>query len=247
MRISNPRERAFYCVSAQSGLRPDTICKLQVDDVERILDNYTPTPCLIKVSEEKTKGAYSSYFSFCGEESVRYLKDYLKTRLNVTGKSWLFCAVGNENKRLRRDTMSHLFRRAVDKLKNQNLLDFERKFGKPSEVRLYNLRKWFRRQASRSGQDYCNFWMGHNLGVDEHYFPRDFELHRNHYQEKAQPYLRIEKRTPSESERVIEELQSKFEYISGIIEASGMAGWSKEDFQALQEFIDERKRSKGTT
>jgi len=91
-------------------------------------------------------------------------------------------------------------------------MDYElRENGKPSELRLYSLRKWFRNQAGPAGVDFVNYWMGHTLGVDEHYFSTDVERHRKQYREKAMPHLRLETQTPSETEATITELRQQLE------------------------------------
>jgi len=58
------RDRAFYAVMAQSGLRPDTICKLQRKHIEydRLLRGESPVK--IDVPAEITKGKYRPYFTF---------------------------------------------------------------------------------------------------------------------------------------------------------------------------------------
>ncbi len=90
------------------------------------------------------------------------------------------------------------------------MLDFEQKApGKPRNVRLYSLRKFFRKCAGHAGQDYVKFWMGHSLGgVDSAYFSRDPEHHRKIYQEKAAPHLYIEHALESE----LEDLRAEVEF-----------------------------------
>jgi hypothetical protein len=75
-----------------------------------------------------------------------------------------------------------------------------------NELRLYNLRKFFRKYAGQAGSDYVNFWMGHTakLGVDIHYFSRDVEYHRKIFVEKAMPFLMIETAQLTSFETVLE-------------------------------------------
>jgi integrase len=230
LRLCNLRDRAFLCMLAQSGLRPGTIAKLRVKDVEKILFHDTPVPCKITVKQENTKGAYGEYFSFMGEESVSYLKDYLKTKSKVlTDDDYLFSKFGKEHemKPLDPGILTHIFERIVNGLRAKNVLSFktstkkmsiETKTHEPlrnhisrSELRLYNLRKYFRKYAGQAGHDYVNFWMGHtsSLGVDLHYFSKDAEHHRKIYQDKAMPHLRLETATASESQTAINELTQR--------------------------------------
>jgi integrase/uncharacterized coiled-coil protein SlyX len=230
LKLCNLRDRTFLCMLAQSGLRPSTISKLRVKDVEKILEHDTPIPCKITVKQENTKGMYGEYFSFMGQESVSYLKDYLKTKSRVlTDDDYLFSKFGKEHeeKPLDPGILTHIFERIVNRLRDKSVLTFktstkkmpiETKNHEPlrdrtsrSELRLYNLRKYFRKYAGQAGHDYVNFWMGHtsSLGVDLHYFSKDPELHRKTYQDKAMPHLRLETATVSESQTAINELTQR--------------------------------------
>lgn len=224
------RDRAFFCVMVQSGLRPSTIANLRIGDVEGILEENTPVPCKIAVRQENTKGKFQGYFSFIGKEAVSNLKDYLKTRKKIlTAEDYVFTMFGesHEETPVSPAVLTHIFRRIIERLKSHDVFDFKvkrkemavetsdhrplRSHISRSEVRLYSLRKFFRKYAAQAGPDYVNFWMGHtsSLGVDLHYFSRDAELHRKQYAEKAMPFLRLETATPSESEKQIEELRKE--------------------------------------
>jgi integrase len=228
LKLSDFREKAFYSLIAQTGLRPETLTKLKIGDLEKILDPDTPMPCLITVRQEATKGAYQGYFTFAPEESIKHLKEYLQTRKTpLTKDSLLFCMYNDESKPISPGVFSHLFRRVVMRLQKDNILSFEtkrkdievktkedillRRHISRNELRLYNLRKFFRKYAGQAGADFVNFWMGHTsaLGVDLHYFSRDVEFHRKVFNEKALPFLRIETHTPSETEKQIEELRKE--------------------------------------
>jgi integrase len=213
VRNSQPREKAFYALMVQSGLRPNEICNLKVEDFEQLLSGNTPIPCLIQIRQEATKGKYSSYFSFAGKEAIDYIKEYFKRdNRTVTLESYVFTKDDGESQ-TDTDLISHLFRRTVTRLKKEHKLNFKNKeseIANRNELRLYNLRKYFRNHAGQAGQDYVNFWMGHSLGVDGHYFSgTDTEMHRNKYIEKAMPNLRIEEKAPGENEQVIITLQKE--------------------------------------
>jgi len=230
LNVANVRDRAFFCVLVQSGLRPATVANLRIGDVEGILEENTPIPCKITVRQENTKGKFQGYFSFIGKEAVSNLKDYLKTRnKSLIADDYVFTMFGetHEETPVGPGVLTHIFRRIIERLKNHDVLDFkvkrkdmavETSDHRPlrsrisrSELRLYSLRKFFRKYAAQAGPDYVNFWMGHtsSLGVDLHYFSRDVELHRKQYAEKAMPFLRLETATPSESEKQIEELHKE--------------------------------------
>jgi len=198
-------------------LRPDTLRNLKRKHVEPEFSKGI-IPCCIEVPEEIAKGEFGAYFSFMGEESVNYLKAYLDTRATIDPEDYLFTSHGTD-KRLNTKSISGIFLRAIQKLKEKGLMDFEQKQqGKPRSVRLYNLRKFFRKYGGQAGVEYVNFWMGHKTNYkaphipasDEHYFSReDVEFHRQLYKEKAMPYLRLETATPSETEQTIMELRKQ--------------------------------------
>ncbi len=218
MKISNPRERAFFCVMAQSGLRPDTLCSLKLKHVEPLDTIPEDKACKITVPENIAKGKYGAYFTFIGPEAVRHLRTYLLKRPNIKPDDYLFTSRASD-KRLNPKSVSGLFTRAIEKLKDSDVMDFEQKNpGKPRNVRLYNLRKWFRKQAGHAGPDFVNFWMGHTLGVDAHYFSRDPEHHRKRYEEQAMVYLRIEAETPDALQRRINEQDKKIESLNKQLE-----------------------------
>ena len=207
---SRPRERAFFTMMAQTGLRPTTLCKLKI---KHILPDFRDgtIPCKTDVPQELAKGKYRNYFSFMGEESVKALKKYFLTRRNLNRESFLFVSHGRNPTEVSPKTFSAVFSRTARKLKQTGEIDFEAEYGKPAKLRLYNLRKYFRKYAGQAGADFVNFWMGHTLGVDEHYFSRDPELHRKMYMEKAMPHLRLETATPSETERELVDLRKEQE------------------------------------
>ena len=253
LNISKPRDKAFYTAIAQSGLRPYTLCLLQIRDVENILEENTPVPCKIEVPQDKAKGKYKGYFTFIGPEAVAYLKNYLKTRNNLTPQSYLFTAQGQENKPLNNNSISQIFRAAINKLKKKGLIQFERPpktsrngmvKGRPAQLRLYCLRKFFRKYAGQAGYDYVQFWLGHVLkNSDEHYFSRDVYLHRKTYMEKAMPHLRLEEATPSETDQIIKRQAREIEDFRKEIGMLREAHWRTiQEVHKLEKLYEELKR-----
>jgi integrase len=214
IKISKPREKAYYALMVQSGLRPNEISNLKIGDFENLLSENPPIPCKITIRQDKTKGKYRPYFTFTGEESINYIKEYLRrdNRPMATEDDFLFTMEDGKTK-TDTDLISHIFRRTVRKLKKQNVLDFKNikeKKANRNELRLYNLRKYFRNHAGAAGTDYVNFWMGHSLGVDGHYFSQtDTETHRKQYTEKAMLNLKIETKTPNQTMESITKLETE--------------------------------------
>jgi integrase len=220
--ISAPRSRAFFCMMAQSGLRPETLCNLKLKHVEPDFSKDM-IPCKVDVPQELAKGQYRAYFTFMGEESVKYLKAYLQTRPALTSEDYLFAQVASSGASVDSaraklpaspKSFSSIFKEALQKLKKKGAIDYEiRENGKPSELRLYTLRKFFRKFANQAGFELVQFWMGHIVrsGVEESYRPNDPKWHRDEYTKKAMPYLRFEVATPDENASVIMEQAKEIE------------------------------------
>jgi site-specific recombinase XerC len=208
---SRPRERAFYAIMAQSGLRPDTICNLKYKHIKEDLENDR-IPCKIEIPQEIAKGKYHSYFTFIGEEAVKYLRSYLIIRSEIKDEEYLFVKEGTESARVNPKSFSKFFAQTVQKLNEKGLMKLnQKKSNKPHDIRLYNLRKWFRKYANQAGFEFVQFWMGHTVkaGQDEHYRPPDLEYYRKIYAEKAMPFLRLETATPTEAEKAITTLKQE--------------------------------------
>jgi len=210
LNASRPREKAFFTIIAQSGLRPDTICNLRYKHIkEDFITNHVP--CKIDVPQEIAKGKYRDYFTFIGEEAVKYLQSYLNTRPHMKDEDYLFLKQGTKQKASAK-SFSNQFARAVQMLQRKGLIEVkQRERSKPRDVRLYSLRKFFRKHANQAGFEYVQFWMGHivKTGQEEHYRPTDVGHHRKLYAEKAMPFLRLETATPTETEKTIEELKKQ--------------------------------------
>jgi len=156
------------------------------------------------------------------------LKAYLATRPGLGPEDYLFVNHGTD-KHLNRKSVTNIFSDTIETLRKKGLLKFNQKQpGKPRELRLYCLRKWFRNQAAQAGVEYVNFWMGHKANYkapqipesDAHYFSREqVEFHRGLYAEKAAPYLRLDAQTPGEMELTIKELRSKVTDLEATLKA----------------------------
>jgi len=209
---SRPRERAFYAIMAQSGLRPFTICNLKYENIKEDLENNI-IPCKIEIPQEIAKGKYHAYFTFIGDEAVKYLRSYLVIRPKIKDEDYLFLSDDGQ-KNTSSKSISKFFAQTVKKLPDKELMTLkQKKKTKPHDVRLYNLRKFFRKYANQAGFEFVQFWMGHtvNAGQDDHYRPKDVEFHRKLYAEKAAPDIRIDSETPRETEKALTSLKQENE------------------------------------
>jgi len=253
LKASRPRDRAFFCVMAQSGLRPLTLCSLKLKHIESEFSEGK-IPCKIEVPEEIAKGEFGSYFTFMGEESVKHLKAYfVSKRPGIGPEDYLFTSHGSA-KQLSTKSISGIFVRILENLKESGKIDFEqKKHGKPRNVRLYNMRKFFRMQAGHAGIEYVNFWMGHKTDYkaphipasDVHYFSReDVEAQRKLYKEKAMPYLRLETATPSETEKTISRYEQQIEELTKNLDKAQARIEELEEFKKHFEWLADPEKAK---
>jgi site-specific recombinase XerD len=232
MAISRIREKAFFVVMAQSGLRPHTIVQLRMKNLE----SFDKVPCKIEVPKEITKGKYGSYMTFIGPDAIKYMKQYFSTRTDLAPNSLLFCSHSDPSKPANVKDLSRAFKLAARKLEKTGAIDFEIRQGKPSELRFYTLRKFFRKQAHQMGFENVNYLMGHTVrGSDANYKPQDPEFYRKLYEEKAMPFLRFESATPTETEKTIAELKKQLEERDKQVETMRV---TIEKIQPLVEFVN---------
>jgi site-specific recombinase XerD len=239
MSVSRLRERAFYAVMAQSGLRPFTLVQLRM----KHLESLDKVPCMITVPKEIAKGKYGDYCSFIGPDAIKHLKQYLSTRKNLTAESYVF---GNQyhpdsNKPLDPKDISRTFKITARKLASSGALKYEVREGKPSEIRFYVLRKFFRKQAAQVGFENVQYLMGHIVkGSDNNYRPRDPEFYRQLYAEKAMPYLRLESKQPAETEKLVEEQAREIEDLKRQLASQDAYKKTLEDkFQKIEDWKKE--------
>jgi cell division protein FtsB len=119
---------------------------------------------------------------------------------------------------------------------------------KRRHLNLYTLRKYFRNNIKTSEPAFKEFWMGHSLGVDKHYFeahiddPKTIERHREEYA-AGYAFLRVDVESPNvKSMKEIEELRRE----NDVLKAQMANMVSKEDIQALiDKAIDDAFESRG--
>lgn len=191
---SSLRDRSFFLMMLESGLRPDTLTKLQYGQFREDFEAGI-VPMKIDLASEVLKDRVSARWSFIGEDGFNVLKQYLKGR-NLEDESYIFTArkktmnFKGEDAPLGDKTFSSQFGRTVTSLglakKGKGLEE-----RKPRQVRLYGLRKYFRNNMT-CDSNYREWWMGHDIGTDEHYISRDVERHREEYL-KGYANLRLHK------------------------------------------------------
>jgi len=138
---------------------------------------------------------------------------------------------------MRPSAFSAQFNKTVRKLRDKGILDFEVKDNKPSELRLYTLRKFFKKHSYQVGEEFSEFWMGHKgKGVFDNYRAKDPEHHRKLYAEKAMPFLRIQNATPTETDKMMVEQDNKIKSLERQVEEL------KQKDQEIQELKAQNKQ-----
>lgn len=183
---SGLRDRCFFLMMAESGLRPNTLTQLKWKHVkEEFLANKIPMK--ISLPSEILKCSVSERWTFIGEDSVKLLKEYLQSRMPMDNEDYLFVqqtSSRRNGKGLKRqdigvtpEAFSVKFASLAKKL---GLTEVE-KAGKPKKLRLYALRKYFKKFATCE-RTFVEYWMGHT-DTETHYISMDVEHHRKMYEE----------------------------------------------------------------
>jgi hypothetical protein len=205
----------------QSGLLPHTIKKLEIENLEKILDPNTPIPCKIEIPNEK-------FPIFIGEEAVQYLKQYLEIRAikeTSTPASLLFTSKNKPNKEINTKDVSRTFARAAQKLKKQRKINYKTESRRPNELRLFSLIRFYKNKT----QNYLNELRNNTTS-------RDNEFYRKLYEEKAMPFLEIEPPTPIEIHQLKKQHQKEIEKRDK--EFQELSQRMKQDMTKLQPLIE---------
>jgi integrase len=175
--VSGPREKAFFIMMVETGLRPDTLVKLQYKHIKTEYEQGK-IPMKIDLPAQLLKDRVGDRFTFLGEDGYKILKTYLDTLGKLDDEDYIFQPEKKSTKKepLPPTTFSNYFRKMALKM---GIVE-KRVKGKPLPVRLYCLRKYFRNNC-RLDPSIREFLMGHSLGTDEHYIARDVELYRQMY------------------------------------------------------------------
>lgn len=210
---ASPRDRTIFCMMAQGGLSPKNSVLLKYKHIKEDFE-ANKIPCCIQLPKEISKSSHSNHFTFIGEESVEYLKQYFEVRGVPNDDDLVFLPTRKDRRGkgiVERKSLAMRFTEIVQQLGLISEKELEERKGKPKTVRLYNLRKFFRKYAGLAGADYVNFWMGHKLNYkaehipssDEYYFSRtDIDFHREIFREKSMPNLGVGSIATSETESV---------------------------------------------
>jgi len=204
---SSLRDKAFFIIMVESGLRPNTILQLKYKHIKEDFERGI-VPMRILLPSEILKDRISSRFTFIGEDGFRILKEYLSTRMPLRDEDYLF--VPEKPGKAKGETigvtaMSQKFNKLVLKLR----LDTPTEHRKPKSLRLYCLRKYFWNNM-QCDTSFKSFWFCHST-IDDHYISTmDVERHRQEYM-KGYPSLRIyEPMAPYLTEEQIQQIVENY-------------------------------------
>lgn len=180
------RDRTFFLMMAESGLRPSTLLGLRYKYVKQDFEKNM-VPMKIELPSELLKDRIEARFSFVGEDAFKVLKEYLSTRKEIGDNDFLFLPERPSTTKAEvpsESAMSNKFNRLVLKLGIDTALGR----GKPKSIRLYNLRKYFFNNM-KCDSAYRNYWFCHK-SIDDHYISTQEDKHREEYS-KGYKFLRV--------------------------------------------------------
>lgn len=230
------RDRCFFLMMLESGLRPQTLVMLRYRNIKKDFEAFKKS-MLISVESELLKDRVSARYTFIGEDGYRVLKEYLASR-KMQDDDVIFTGVHPQQQKSEFLSPSLFSTQFGDIVKKLGLS--EKKNGRfRRELNLYTLRKYFRNNMKVSDPAFRDWWMGHTLGVDAHYFnswqedPNIVEVHRKEY-EKGYATLRLY--GPDETQQYIaEQLKQKDDEIQKLKTANTeMESRFNRQFEQLQ-------------
>ena len=194
------REKAFFTIIRQSGLKPKTIARLRIMNLEQ--SAIIPRKIDIRNDLEQNKTKKPPHF--IGEEANRYIKQYLATRKDLTQESLLFATKNNENKEISTKNVSRAFREILEKIEKEKVRDE------------YHITKSTTRKSAKRNFSLISLTAFYR--VNTKYYKKeidnnpheDDEYYRKLYKAKAMPFLEIE------SPIIIRKISTKRQYRNAI-------------------------------
>ncbi len=237
--FASARDRVIWLVMAESGMRAETAVNLKYWQIKEDFEAKR-IPMRIILPAASLKDHVGDRFTFIGEDGFRELRQYLEPRLPLEDDDYVFASEKQgkvKGEQFSVASLSVKFNRIVQKLG----LDKPRG-GKPKAIRMHSLRKYFRNNM-RVDSAFVRFWMGHSLGVDEHYITRDVERHRKEYA-KGYEYLRVFEPSAISVTELMELLRQKDEEIkqlrSELMEIKQLL--PKQTIEELKQLLEWRKK-----
>ncbi len=173
------RERAFFTIMRQSGLKPKAITRLRIRNLEQWKTIPRKIDVRPKLNEKKTK----KLPHFIGQEANRYIKQYLGTRNDLTRESLLFATRNKENKEISTKNVSRKFSKILEKIEEEENKYRQSISKMESDKQNFSLKSLTDFYIAKS-KDY-------RKELDKNPHEND-QYYRKLYKEKALPFLEIE-------------------------------------------------------
>lgn len=211
------RDKAFFLAMAESGLRPYTLVQLRYKHIKKDFE-AGKVPMRIELPSKLLKDRVEARWTFIGQDGFKALKSYLDTRGKLYNDSLVFAPERSDLKHsfVCPESFTKKFSNIAMKLGITERIEK----GKPKDVRLYCLRKFFNDNLRYEGFNvaYREFWMCHKT-TQTHYISRDPEKHREEY---AVAYQNLRIYARSEEEKLKERVKEienfyKLEMDRGIV------------------------------
>ncbi len=209
------RDRAFFLMMAESGLRPYTLVQLRYKHIKKDFEAHR-MPMLIDLPSKLLKDRVGARWTFIGEDALKALESYLDTRGKLGDEDLVFAPERSDQKLAFVSPTS--FTKKFSTIAMKLGITERTEKGKPADIRLYCLRKYFMNNI-KCDTAFREFWLGHKT-TQTHYVSRDIERHREEYAE-AYENLRIYKvevredvqKLRAEYEEKIAALQDKVDFL----------------------------------
>lgn len=208
------RDRCIFLIMAESGMRGGSAINLKYWQIKEDLErDKIPMRILTPASTLKDHVGPERW-TFIGEDGNRTLKEYLKPRQPLEDEDYVFQPEKPgkmKGEQVEAAGLSVKFNRIVRKIKIYGASTPN----KPGQIRLHGLRKYFRNNM-KADSAFREFWMGHTLGVDDHYLTKDPEIHRREYVKGYKELRILEVLEPDQTE--IQELKKQNQQLEDKIE-----------------------------
>ncbi|MCJ7633624.1 site-specific integrase [Candidatus Bathyarchaeota archaeon] len=183
--FSSPRDRVIWLVMAESGMRSSNAANLKYFQIKEDFEAER-IPMKISLPSATLKDHVGDRFTFIGYEGFRELANYLHGK-KLGPNDYVFASEKQglcKGEQFTPASLSVKYNRLVQKLGIDKSRGNKQEVGRPKmkEIRLHGLRKYFRNNQG-ADSSFIEFWLGHSLGVDNHYISRDIEQHRKKYAE----------------------------------------------------------------
>lgn len=175
------REKAFFTIMRQSGLKPQIIKRLRIKNLEP----DTIIPRRIETRQESKQTTDKEFLHFIGEEANNYITQYLATRRILTPESLLFTTRNKVDKEISTKNVSRAFRETLEKIESEKKTKYEVKSANTEKSGKRNFSLLSLTEFYRENTKHYRTELSNNPNESDEYY-------RKLYKEKAVPFLEIE-------------------------------------------------------